>query len=311
MRILFMGTPDIAAASLGALLDAGMNVVGAVTREDKPKGRGNVMTPPPVKILAQAHGVPVYQPRTVRDEAFLELLRQLAPDVIAVVAYGKILPPAVLTCPPLGCINVHVSLLPKYRGAAPMQRAIMAGEHETGVTLMYMDEGMDTGDIIEARAFPIAPTDTLEEVHDRSAALGAEMLTAAMQTLAAGGTLPRHPQPQTGASVALRIEKEECHIDFTRPAAVLDPFIRGITPVPMAYAFLNGAKLKLTPAVPVGGHGAPGEVIDLCDSGAGHFTVACGEGALKFTALIPEGKGKMTAGDFIRGRKIKKGDILS
>ncbi len=306
-----MGTPEIAATCLRTLIENGQNVVGAVTREDKPKGRGKVLTAPPVKELAMEHGIPVYQPKTLRDGTFDETLKEIDPDLILVVAYGRILPPSVLDYPKYGCINVHVSLLPKFRGAAPMQRAVMSGDKETGITIMYMDEGLDTGDIICQEAFPIGPEDDFETVHDRSAELGAKMLLDTVLAIGRGETLPRTKQDDTKATFAPKIEKEECHIDFTRPASVLDCTIRGITPIPMAYCYLNGAMLKIVKAVPVKGNGTPGTVLSCDGIGQGSFTVSCGEDALKVTVVIPEGKGRMTAGDFIRGRKIKEGDILN
>ncbi len=311
MRILFMGTPEIAATCLSSLLDAGLDVCGVVTRIDKPQGRKMILTPPPVKVLAAANGIPVYQPKTLRDEAFAALLEEINPDLILVVAFGKILPKNVLDYPKYGCINLHVSLLPKYRGAAPMQRAIMNGESETGVTLMYMDEGLDTGDIIECEKFPIGPEDNFETVHDKSAEIGGKLLANAALRLQNGDTLPRTKQKSEGATYADKIEKADCHIDFSRSAKALDAFIRGITPIPMAYAFLNGAALKILKAKPTSGKGNPGEIIATDDKGEGSFTVACGEGALLVTQIIPEGKGKMTAGDFLRGRKMAKGDVLS
>ena len=311
MNIVFMGTPEIAATCLDALLQAGEHVTGVVTREDKPKGRSMTLTPPPVKVLAEAHGVPVAQPRSLKDGALLPFLAACAPDVIVVVAYGKILPREVLTYARYGAINVHVSLLPRYRGAAPMQRAIMAGERETGVTLMYMDEGLDTGDIIRAQAFPIGEEDTFETVHDRSAAIGARLLTEAMATLRTEGTLPRRPQEHALATYADKIEKDDCHVDFTHPATAVSARMRGVTPIPMPFAMHKGQMLKLCHATVTDGVGAPGEVLEVCARGEGYFTVACGEGALRVLSVIPAGKGRMTAGDLVRGRRIEKGDILS
>lgn len=306
-----MGTPDISAACLDALLRDGAPVVAAVTREDKPKGRKMVLTPPPVKVLAEEHGIPVYQPKTLRDEAFASLLRDIDPDLILVVAYGKLLPESVLFYPKYGCINLHVSLLPKYRGAAPMQRAIMEGERETGVTVMYMDAGLDTGDIITAESFPILPSDDFESIHDRSAEVGARLLCAVVRDIADGKDIPRKKQDDAAATYAPKIEKADCHIDFTKSAVALDPYIRGITPIPMAYAIHRGAMLKICAETPTGGHGAPGEVLALSAEGDGYILVACGEGALAVTSVIPEGKKRMRAADFIRGRNIEKGDILS
>ncbi len=309
MKILFMGTPEISAICLGQLISDGHNVCAVVTREDKPRGRGNVMTPTPTKVLALSHGIPVYEPKTLRDEAFDELLRKIDPELIVVVAYGKILPSSVLDYSKYGCINLHVSLLPKYRGAAPMQRAIMEGETETGVTVMYMNEGLDTGDIIAVEKFPISPTDNFETIHDRSAEVGGALLSRTIREIE-NGTATRVPQDESRATYAAKIEKSDCKIDFSISAEKLDCMIRGVTPIPGAFAYLNGKMLKIFKASPVSASGDAGEVIAIDGVGEGSFTVACGEGALCVTGVIPEGKGKMSAGDFVRGRKISVGDKL-
>ena len=309
MRIMFMGTPEIAAICLNRLVSDGHSVIACVTGEDKPRGRGKVMTPTPVKLAALEHGIPVYTPKTLRDEAFLEILREVNPELIAVVAYGKILPKAVLDYPKFGCINAHVSLLPKYRGAAPMQRAIIDGERETGVTIMYMAEGLDTGDIITAEAFPIGPYDDFETVHDTSAEIGARLLSDTAYAIERGEA-KRVPQDDTLACYAAKIEKSDCKLDFTKSARELDFNIRGVTPIPGAFAYLNGKMLKISKAIPTAERGEAGRVISADATGEGYFTVACGEGALKVLSVIPEGKGKMSAGDFLRGRKIAVGDIL-
>jgi methionyl-tRNA formyltransferase len=309
MRIMFMGTPEISATCLRELIASDNEIVAVVTGKDKPRGRGNVMTPTAVKALALEHSLPVYTPDSLKGEDFSALLEEINPDLIAVVAYGKILPKNVLDFPKFGCINVHVSLLPKYRGAAPMQRAIINGESETGVTIMYMAEGVDTGDIITTEAFAIGPEDDFEAIHDRSAEVGAKLLVKTITNLA-DGTATRTPQDDAFATHAAKIEKEDCKIDFSRSAKVLDCAIRGVTPIPGAFAYLRGKMLKIYKATPVEGKGTPGEVIALDPKGVGSFTVACGEGALKISGVIPEGKGKMSAGDFIRGRKIDLGDIL-
>ncbi len=310
MRIVFMGTPEIAATCLSALLSGGHEIAAVITGEDKPRGRKMVLTPTAVKVLAKERGIPVYTPKSLKDEAVIALLSSLAPEVIVVVAYGKILPEAVLRLPKHGCINVHVSLLPKYRGAAPMQRAVINGEKETGVTLMQMDKGLDTGDILMQAAFPIGAEDTFETVHDTSAALGAEMLCRLLPMLASGEITPVK-QDGSLATYAQKIEKADCHLDFSKDAYSLSCLIRGVNPIPMAFCMQEGRMLKIVRALPVKGVGNAGEVIGLCDSGEGSITVACGEGALAITHLIPEGKGRMCAADYIRGRKIRKGEILS
>ena len=308
-NIMFMGTPEISATCLSRLIEDGHGISAVITREDKPRGRGNVMTPTPVKTLALEHGIPVYTPVTLRDEAFASLLEQYKPEIIVVVAYGKILPLNVIEYPKYGCVNLHVSLLPKYRGAAPMQRAIMEGESETGVTVMYMAEGLDTGDIISVERFPILPEDDFEAIHDRSAEVGGKLLSETIEKIYLG-CADRIQQDDSLACYAKKVEKEDCKIDFTLPAARLDCIIRGVTPIPGAFAYLGGKMLKINKATPVKGSGTPGKVIDISDKGDGYITVACGEGALKITCLIPEGKGKMSAGAFVRGRKISLGDIL-
>jgi methionyl-tRNA formyltransferase len=309
MKIMFMGTPEISAVCLEKLIADGHEICAVVTREDKPRGRGNVMTPTPTKVLALSHGIPVYEPRTLRDEAFLAILEECSPDLIAVVAFGKILPKAVLDFPKYGCLNLHVSLLPKYRGAAPMQRAIMEGERETGVTVMYMDEGLDTGDMLAVERFEIGPLDDFEAIHDRSAEIGGALLSETI-TRVFRGEAERIPQDHSLATYAAKIEKTDCRLDFSMSADRLDCIIRGTTPIPGAFGYLKGKMLKINKARPVKGKGVPGEVIAIDDKGEGSITVACGEGALVVTAVIPEGKGKMTAGDFIRGRKIALGDII-
>ena len=309
MRILFMGTPEISATVLGKLIEDGHDVVAVVTREDKPRGRGNVMTPTATKVMALEHGIMVYEPKSLRDAEFYGVLSAIDPDIIVVVAYGKILPPSVLEYPRYGCVNLHVSLLPKYRGAAPMQRAIMAGDKETGVTVMYMNEGLDTGDIISVEKFPIEDDDDFEDIHDRSADIGGTLMSKTLFDIEAGRAT-RTPQNEALATYAAKIEKEDCKVDFTKTAKELDAIIRGVTPIPGAFAFLKGKMLKITRAKITSGRGIPGEVIATDGAGEGSFTVACGEGALMILGVIPEGKGRMSAGDFLRGRKISEGDLL-
>ena len=311
MKIMFMGTPEISMTSLARLIEDGHNIVAVVTGEDKPRGRGNVMTPTPTKSLALERGIPVYTPKTLRDEAFASLLSEVDPDLIVVVAYGKILPRSVLDYPRYGCINLHVSLLPKYRGAAPMQRAIMAGESETGVTIMHMADGVDTGDIISVEKFPISDTDDFEAIHDRSALVGSALLSKTIVEIFEGRA-KRIPQDDSQATHAAKVEREDCKLDFTKSAKNLDFQIRGVTPIPGAFAYLNGKMLKINRAKPIPHKGGvPGEVISLNAQGEGEILVATGDGALSITKVIPEGKGRMSAGDFVRGRKIKVGDILT
>ncbi|MBE6559430.1 MAG: methionyl-tRNA formyltransferase [Ruminococcaceae bacterium] len=310
MRILFMGTPDFALTTLKALYDAGEQIVGVVTQPDKPRGRGNVMTPPPVKAFAESVNIPVYQPATLKNGAFDETLKALDPQLIVVVAYGKILPVSVLEYPVYGCINVHGSLLPALRGAAPMQRAIMDGHSVTGITTMYMADGIDTGDMLLKAEMPIEPDDNFETVHDKLAALGAETMLKTIEALRAG-TLVRIPQDDTLATYAAKIEKADCLIDFSTSASVVHNRIRGLSPIPLAFTHTPDGKLLKIVAAHVGcmaGQKAvPGTVVSASDG----IEVACGDGTVVFTRVVPEGKGQMGAADFVRGRKINEGDVLT
>ena len=309
MKILFMGTPDFALFSLKALCEANENVIGVVTQPDKPKGRGYTLTPPPVKVYALEKEIPVYQPNTLRGEEFATLLCELDPDLIVVVAYGKILPENVLTYPKHGCINVHGSLLPEYRGAAPMQRAIMEGKTVTGITTMYMDVGLDTGDMLLKSEVTIEENDNFEDIHDKLAACGANTL---LDTIAAmkSGTLERQKQDDSLATYAAKIEKGDCLVDFSKSADEVHNQIRGLSPIPLAFTHTpDGKLLKVTRAVieaSEGTHADFGTVVAL-DNG---ITVNCGKGKITLLAVLPEGKGRMSAADFIRGRKVALGDIL-
>ncbi|MBR7151073.1 MAG: methionyl-tRNA formyltransferase [Clostridia bacterium] len=308
MRILFMGTPDFALFSLRALVEAGEDVVGVVTQPDKPKGRGYTLTPPPVKVYAEEKGLPVYQPKTLRDEAFAELLRQIDPEVIVVVAFGKILPANVLDYPKYGCVNVHGSLLPAYRGAAPMQRAIIDGCAETGITTMFMADGIDTGDMLLKKSVAIDLHDTFETVHDKLGECGAELLLRTLALLEAGEITPEK-QDDALATYAQKIEKEDCLLDFSRTAKEVHDRIRGLSPIPLSFTHTpDGRLLKVVSSDLCTGKGKPGEVISLEN---GRITVACGEGAVALLSVLPEGKKRMSAADFINGRRISVGDILS
>ncbi len=310
MRILFMGTPDFALFTLRALCEAGEEIVGVVTQPDKPKGRGYALQPPPVKVYAEERGLPVYQPTTLKDGAFDDTLHALAPDVIVVVAYGKILPRSVLNYPKHGCINVHGSLLPAYRGAAPMQRAILEGCTETGVTTMQMAEGLDTGDMLLVRRIPIGENDNFETVHDALGVAGAEAL---LETLAAirAGTLRATAQDEAGATYAAKITKEDCLLDFTVPAARVHDRVRALSPVPLSFTHTPDGKLLKVIESRVGAartHAAPGTVLSLGEC----VTVACGEGTtLELWRVLPEGKGRMSAADYNRGRRLNVGDVLN
>ena len=306
---MFMGTPEISREVLSALVSAGREVCAVVTGEDKPRGRGKIMTPTPTKAYAKEQGIRVLTPTTLRDEAFMDRLREIDPDIIVVVAYGKILPNAVIDYPKYGCINLHVSLLPKYRGAAPMQRAIMEGEIETGVTVMQMDEGLDTGDILLMERFDILPDDDFEKIHDRSIEVGAPLLLRALEGIEAG-TVKRIKQDDALATYAKKVERDDCKLDLTLSAKKLDCIIRGVTPFPGAFVYLNGKMLKINRALPIDKPGEVGVVSDLSAIGDGYIIIGTGEGSLKVLSVIPEGKGKMSAGDFVRGRKIQLGDKL-
>ena len=311
MRILFMGTPDFALFSIKALVESGEELIGVITQPDQPKGRGYVLTPPPVKVYALEQGIPVYQPDTLKDDSFYELLCRLDPELIVVTAYGKILPQRVLDYPKHGCVNVHGSLLPEYRGAAPMQRAIMDGKKTTGVTTMMMDRGLDTGDMLLRAEFAIEETDNFETVHDKMGACGVDVL---LQTVAAikNGELVRTPQDGALATYAAKIEKADCVLDFSRSARALHDQIRGLSPFPLAFTrTADGKMLKVTSAEVARESGACGRAGEVLSLDGGRVTVACGEGSIALLGVLPEGKGRMTAAAWINGRKVQVGDLLS
>lgn len=312
MKILFMGTPDFAVFTLQALVERGENVVGVVTQTDKPRGRGYELLPTPVKVYAMEHNIPVYQPKTLRSEEFAAQLAEIDPELIVVVAYGKILPVNVLEYPKYGCINVHGSLLPAYRGAAPMQRAIMDGCAETGVTTMYMAEGLDTGDMLLKAALPIEESDNFETIHNKLGALGAKTMLDTLDALRAG-TLVAEVQDDTLANYAEKIQKSDCLLDFSLDARTLHNHIRGTSPIPLSFTHTpSGSLLKVYAARVYDeskdwGDTAPGTVVGLDKD----ILVACGKGTLALYSVIPEGKKRMAAADYIRGRKLNIGDLLS
>lgn len=312
LRVVFMGTAELACASLEALCRApGVSVVAVVTQPDKPKGRELKLLPTPVKVVAMEHGLPVHQPVKARAPEFIDQLRQLAPDLIAVVAYGQILPQAILDIPKLGCLNVHTSLLPKYRGAAPIQWAIFNGDRETGVTIMRMDAGLDTGDMVAETRTSIADTDNGQALHDRLAKLGADLLVRTIPDYMAGRITPR-PQPQEGASYARKITKEDGRIDWSKPAREIWNQVRAFTPWPGAFTYLPGEGaskiLKIwDAAVQEHAFKTPGEILE-----AGKFgiLVACGEHALRVLELQLEGGKRLTVQQFLSGHEVKPGQKL-
>lgn len=306
MRILFMGTPDIAARSLAALLEAGHTVVGVFTRADKPVGRKQVLTAPPVKKLAVEHGIPVWQPATLRDGEAEKVFRALQPDLVVVVAYGRILPPELLHIAPLGCINLHVSLLPKYRGSAPIQWAVLNGDTKTGVTIMQLDEGCDTGDILMVEPVEIGPETTSGELFDQVSAVGAETLVRAVEELAAGRLTPR-PQDEAMATKAPPLTKEMARFTFAEPAEHLHNWVRGMNPWPVAFFELDGKKIKVLESRLAENpqQAAPGTVLALKP-----LTIACARGALQLLIVTPEGGRPMAGTAWAAGRRLHTEDSL-
>ena len=306
MRILFMGTPDIAADSLAALLDAGHEVCAVFTRRDKPVGRKQILTAPPVKQLAQQHDIPVYQPRTLRDGSSDDVIKELAPDIIVVVAYGCIIPPQLLHTAKYGCINLHVSLLPKYRGSAPIQWAVLNGDAGTGVSIMQLDEGLDTGDVLCCEKIAIDPEETSGELFDRVTAVGARVLCETVPAIAAG-TLTAVPQPHENASVAPMLSKEMAEFHLTDSAEHIHNWVRGMNPWPGAwFVTAGGKKLKVMECRAVASNGeAPGTVLATKP-----LTVACSKGAIQLLNVVPEGKKPMVGTAYAAGQRLKTGDTL-
>ena len=303
MRVVFMGTPDIAATCLKGILEAGVHVVGVYTQPDRPKNRGMKLACSPVKELALKYDLPVYQPENFREDETVEQLRQLKPDVVAVVAYGRILPQRVLDIPPKGCINIHASLLPKYRGSAPYQWAVLNGEKESGVTAMYLCREMDAGDMIDTAVTPIGPNETAGELLDRLAVLGAELLVKTLGRMAAG-EVERTPQEHALATYAPMLDKSMCPIDWTKTAQQVHDHVRGLHPWPVATAELAGTRFKIhTTAIVPGKAGAvPGSILGLTKTG---LQVACGEGAVEIRSLQAEGGKRMAAPDYFRGHPLE------
>lgn len=303
MKILFMGTPDFAVPSLEALVAAGHTLAGVFSQPDKPKNRGMKLLPTPVKVCAQAHDIPVFQPAKLRDGTALETIRQLEPDLIVVAAYGRILPQEILDYPKFGCINVHSSLLPKYRGSAPIHWAILNGDRETGVTIMHMALALDAGDIIAQKATPIDPDETVETLHDRLAVLGAELLVETVEQIAAG-TATRTPQQEDQVTLAPMLSRALSPMDWTRPARALHDQVRGLIPWPAAVTELGGTRCKIfaTTVLPETTGKAPGAIVAADKKG---LKVACGEGTvLQIDILQADGGKRMAAADYLRGHPI-------
>jgi len=308
LRVAFMGTPDLAAVCLARLLVAdSLQVVGVVTQPDRPKGRDLKLAPSPVKSLALRHHLPVLQPERARDPGFIEQLAAWEPELIAVAAFGQILPPRILELPRHGCLNVHTSLLPKYRGAAPIQWAILNGDAETGVTIMKMDAGLDTGDILTTARTPIDPADNSQTLHDRLALMGGDLLVETIPDYVCGKITPQ-PQPSEGVSYAAKIKKQDGALDWSLPAQTLWNRVRGFTPWPGAFTHLatqaKAMMLKVWEAEPVAVQGVPGEVLSADKQG---IVVACGTGALRILVLQREGGRRVSAGDFIAGHPLARG----
>ena len=302
MRVVFMGTPDIAATCLKKILADGFDVVGVYTQPDRPKGRGMKLVASPVKEVAAAAGIPVLQPENFREDASVEQLRALQPDICAVVAYGRILPQKVLDVPKYGCINIHASLLPKYRGSAPYQWAVLDGLTETGVTAMYLTREMDAGDIIDVSKTPIGENETAGELLEHLAVLGAELLSKTL-TRFESGKVPSTPQDASGVSYAPMLDKSMCPIDWTKTAQQVHNHVRGLHPWPVATMELQGKTFKVHATRVVEGSGKPGEILGLTKTG---LRIACGEGAVEIISLQAEGGKRMAAPDYFRGHPLER-----
>ncbi len=304
MKIVFMGTPDFAVPCLKALIEDGNEIAGVFTQPDKPKGRGYHMIPPPVKECALSHNIEVFQPVSMKDGTALNILTTLTPELIVVVAFGKILPKEILDLPKYGCINVHASLLPKYRGAAPIQWAVLNGEKTAGVTTMQMDVGLDTGDMLMKSELTVGDNETADELHDRLSALGAELIVKTVHA-AEKGELRPEKQDDSLSSYASMLTKEMSAIDFSRSAQEVHNKVRGLNSWPCASAMLNGKRLKIYRTALAKGEGTPGQVLSTQP-----LIVACKDGAVEIIELQPEGKKKMTAAAFLNGlHGVKAADL--
>ncbi|MCP5373151.1 MAG: methionyl-tRNA formyltransferase [Hyphomicrobiales bacterium] len=303
LRLVFMGSPDFSVPALSALLDAGHDVVCVYAQPPRPAGRGQRERPCPVHAFAQARGLAVRTPRSLKDADAQADFTALEADVAVVAAYGLILPPAVLAAPRLGCVNIHASLLPRWRGAAPIQRALLAGDSETGITIMQMDAGLDTGPMLARRAVPITPTTTAEDLHDALAALGAAMIVPALADMAAG-TAVAAPQPEAGVTYAAKLARDEGRLDFARPAAELERMVRALNPWPGVWFEHGGERIKVLAARVEDLSGAPGTVLD------GALAIACATGALRPTRVQRPGKTAVDAAAFLRGYPLPAGSRI-
>lgn len=305
IKVVYMGTPEFAVDPLEAIVKEGYNVAACFTQPDKMKGRSGKLVPSPVKECAVKYDIPVFQPDRLRNSENAEIIKDIAPDMIIVAAYGQILPEEILNIPKYGCINIHASLLPKYRGAAPIEWCVINGEKETGVTTMFMAKGLDTGDMIEKIVTPIGETETAEELRKRLTGLGAELIISTMEKIVSGD-YTRTPQKDEESNYAVMLKKEMGQIDWNLPAENIDRLIRGLRPWPTAFTSFQGKSLKLFKAVPLAdeAEGAPGEVIARTKK---DFTVKCGSGALKILSVQPEGKKEMDSVAFLNGNKVEIG----
>lgn len=300
MRVVFMGTPDIAAVCLRKIIGDGFDVVGVYCQPDRPKGRGMKLVAPPVKEVAVANSIPVFQPENFKDEAAVEQLRSLRPDICAVVAYGQILPQSVLDVPKRGCINIHASVLPEYRGSAPYQWAVLDGKKETGVTAMYLCRKMDAGDIIDVSRTEIGPDETAGELLDRLAVLGSKLLSKTLERFAAG-EVTATPQDEALVTYAPMLDKAMCPIDWSKSAQQVHDHVRGLHPWPVATTEIQGKRFKVHTTAIVDGVGEPGQILGLTKTG---LKIACGEGAIEIRSLQAEGGKRMAAPDYFRGHPL-------
>ncbi|MHB8121479.1 MAG: methionyl-tRNA formyltransferase [Desulfuromonadaceae bacterium] len=305
-RIIFMGTPDFACPTLQSLIERGENIVAVVTQPDRPKGRGQKLMPPPVKELAEKHGIPVYQPPKVRDPGFVDIIRELKPDVIVVVAFGQILPKALLDIPPNGCINVHASLLPRYRGAAPLNWCIINGETETGVTTMLMDVGLDTGDMLLIRKTALDENEDIQSLHDRMSIMGADLLAETLDRLMAGDLAPQ-PQDNTASCYAPMLKKDDGIINWDAAARTIHNQVRGLAVWPGACTVIDGQVLKIFRTSIGDGSGEPGTILQAAK---GRLEVACRSGSLFLQELQLAGKKRLDCTSFLAGYPVSVGALL-